>query len=190
MCLWNVTPVHAYCKYVWSNTQTHAHWDQLLLTNGPSWWHNNGEWVRSTHNRERRKEEEQNRGTEKKEKNENQKWMRWSRVSIHEGGMTFIHRKQMMAWASGTLGGKRTDANNYLLNRFSWSNSITRVIINYIHTAFRTPPPQHPLKQSVNSITSSISEKRLCVLNHWSLIFFFVLVSLWKLCESSSVRAL
>lgn len=86
MCLWNAVTVHAYCTCVWSKTKI-----QQRMHTGISSYLPTGRagdttmvWVRLTHNTERRqKAEEQNRGTEK-EKNENQKWMRWSWVSIHE----------------------------------------------------------------------------------------------------------
>lgn len=86
-------------------------------------------WVRLTHNTERREAEEQNRGTEK-EKNENQKWMRWSRVSIHEiqgKRVEFSHRTQVMARAL-TLGKRLTNAKNHLLNGSISNNCVNTYI--------------------------------------------------------------
>lgn len=127
MCLWNATTVHAYMFVIRNKKRaTHAQWDQLLLTNGASWWHNNGVGEINTQHRENG-----SRGVEqrdRKKKNENQKWMRWNWVSSHEvqGGHGWSSVTKSRWWHGpqgkstlATLRGRVTNAKNHWLNNLS-----------------------------------------------------------------------
>lgn len=110
------------------NRATHAHWDQLLLTNRASWWHNNDVGEINTQHREKEGTGAEQRDRKRKEWKSEMNEMELGFHPWNSGGG--VQSPKAGDGMGLKLGRRVTNAKNHLLNRFISNNyAITKFLV-------------------------------------------------------------